>query len=856
MSGILPFVEDNLGEKLKRHKQEPISIESIIRGDESTPPISTTNKKDEPITSFAIEEVNDDPDELIGLRGEGRYFGVTDPDNENQQTLGPICDNCHERGHRRAQCKVVICHKCGKVGDHYESQCPTTLVCLRCGEKGHYVSQCKSKIRKKQYCRNCDTFQHGDEDCPSIWRSYLTKRTANEDQESLVLPNISCYNCGSDEHFGDECNKQRSSRIPNLGSAFSGNNLPRNLRPLYFLRLKSSDAGSSDDYNPNSTPRDYDSEYDPRTTKKHTSNFNFNSSASSYGQQQPSRTGFIPMNNAGTRFPSGPSSSTYRSGSSHNFGSYGRNGGFGNNSLDGGFGRSNYGGSSKNGARQPSRSGVVNSGGASNRGKITKPSRSGLIDNSKGKPQPFTWYTAVNCLILTAQIGYRIYLTRVSTKGEVRVIDVSPNLALIEFPNAMIAKPATAPGAHIRLTNYSSSIFMRVFKQVVPNYHPYTLVSLPQDRIQKLLIRKSNFRLYNGHRYLITGTYDPHLLFINYKQSYSNKKFSLSKLHVDAKRILIVVGGSAISFALPILRVMNYHGIPTKVVWVIKDFRDVLALKYFDGIIHGDDFEIFVTGNQTLQDGQQRLKNAYSYASNLSRRSDAPSAHYDLENEETPLLGGTENEPIVTLNRENQDEDVDIVVNSDDDDEGADNDANCTRHDTSSLCRESSPEQFADLDEVLSDDANSLDYDDNEFEVTNNTINTRRSSFRSSLNEPFVPTTDCRSTDQARSWVSEFKETTRRLNLDKKIYKGRPKLSHRYYKWCINEGFTQCSGPVEDENHNLICCRDLPQNKVVQEDINAEKIWVIGAGPRQLVENVKLWSSENGLKFHEEAFYS
>lgn len=100
------------------------------------------------------------------------------------------------------------------------------------------------------------------------------------------------------------------------------------------------------------------------------------------------------------------------------------------------------------------------------------------------------------------------------------------------------------------------------------------------------------------------------------------------------------------------------------------------------------------------------------------------------------------------------------------------------------------------------------------------------------------------------------KETTRRLNVDKRIYKGRPKLSHRYYNWCINEGFTQCSGPVEDENHNLICCRDLPRNKVVQEDINAEKIWVIGAGPRQLVENVKLWSSENGLKFHEEAFYS
>lgn len=472
------------------------------------------------------------------------------------------------------------------------------------------------------------------------------------------------------------------------------------------------------------------------------------------------------------------------------------------------------------------------------------------------RPQPFTLYTVANCLVLLTQIGYRVYLTKVSEKGEVRVIDVSPNLALIEFPNNLIAKPATAPGAHIRLTDYSSSIIMRIFKQMIPNYHPYTLVSLPQDRVQKLLIRKSNFRLYNDHRYLITGTYDPHLLFLNYKQFTSNKKFSLAKLHVDAKRILIVVGGSAISFALPILRVMNYHGIPTKVVWVIKDFRDVLVLKYFDGIIHGDDLEIFITGKETLQEHQQQLKNAYSYASNLSRRSAAPSAHYDLENEETPLLGGTENGQIVTLNRENQDEDVEIVVNSDDDDD--DNESNCTRHDTTSICRQTSPEQFADLDEVLDDDTNSLEQDGNfdEFEVTNDTINTRRLSFSSSMNEPFLPFTSYNSTDQFRSWISEFKETTRRLNIDKKIYKGRPKLSHRYYNWCINEGFTQCSGPVEDEHHNLICCRDLPRNKVVQEDINAEKIWVIGAGPRQLVENVKLWSSENGLKFHEEAFYS
>ena len=100
---------------------------------------------------MSYDEVTDDLDEIIALRGEGRYFGVTDPDDESglsRQTLGPLCSNCHKRGHIRAKCKVVICHKCGAIDDHYESQCPTTIICARCGEKGHIVLSCKSKVKR------------------------------------------------------------------------------------------------------------------------------------------------------------------------------------------------------------------------------------------------------------------------------------------------------------------------------------------------------------------------------------------------------------------------------------------------------------------------------------------------------------------------------------------------------------------------------------------------------------------------------------------------------------------------------------------------------------------------------------
>lgn len=189
------------------------------------------------IISLSYDQVNDNADELVELRGEGRYFGVTDPQTgdsiaSQRAALGPICDNCHKRGHIRAKCKTVVCHKCGVVDDHYETQCPTTVLCARCGEKGHIVAACTSKFRKRQYCNTCDSFRHGNDNCPGIWRSYLT--LPNNDGK-LGLPIIFCYNCASSQHYGDECFEQRTSRIPNLnGSAFSGINLPKYLRDPYF----------------------------------------------------------------------------------------------------------------------------------------------------------------------------------------------------------------------------------------------------------------------------------------------------------------------------------------------------------------------------------------------------------------------------------------------------------------------------------------------------------------------------------------------------------------------------------------------------------------------------------------------
>lgn len=374
MSGTLPFIEDSTGEKFKRQKyKEQSFVELKERGSRDT-------KEHTPTTALSYDEVNDDLDELVALRGEGRYFGVTDPDDESgisRQSLGPLCANCHKRGHTRAKCTVVICHKCGAIDDHYESQCPTTIICSRCGEKGHIVLQCKSKIRKRQYCRTCDSFKHGDENCPSIWRSYITKLPSQgENEESSVLPRIYCYNCASNEHFGDECDKPRSSRIPNFGSAFSGNNLPKKYRNLYFKRLRAASNSriGDEEYRPTTSTRDYTSNFTPSSRYEGFGSQGF----SRNGGDHPSRSGFFPKrqssgfgsSNGFLRTPKGPSQ---------------------DNRSKGKFNLNAYG--SKSSYNQPTRTGMINQNGSQDQRGIYRnstrggpqPTRSGLIGNRKSK---------------------------------------------------------------------------------------------------------------------------------------------------------------------------------------------------------------------------------------------------------------------------------------------------------------------------------------------------------------------------------------------------------------------------------------------------------------------------------------
>lgn len=271
------------------------------------PLITPENDKD---ISYApsFKEVNSNNDELAELRGEGRYFGVADPEASE-----PICSNCHQRGHKRAHCPVVVCHLCGAVGDHYEAQCPVSMVCTNCGEKGHYRNQCP-KRRRFNYCTYCRSRAHATERCPNIWRSYIMHSKKLPAKQKYPANLIYCYNCGEKGHFGDDCPYPRVSRTPNInGSAFTGQNLPREFRDEYLNRMSErnrnfeqfdeDDMYSEDEprRNENGRKRRRRGDLGPQSRKRRRQNSSRQKSARyphSYhnhnSRHQPSKSGFLP----------------------------------------------------------------------------------------------------------------------------------------------------------------------------------------------------------------------------------------------------------------------------------------------------------------------------------------------------------------------------------------------------------------------------------------------------------------------------------------------------------------------------------------------------------------------------------
>lgn len=438
---------------------------------------------------------------------------------------------------------------------------------------------------------------------------------------------------------------------------------------------------------------------------------------------------------------------------------------------------------------------------------------------------PVSGYTALNCCILVAQIAYRVIRT---TKVRITVVPVSPNLILVEFPLSGLSKKPHMPSSTIRMAPYHNHPLKRLFQQLIPLQHPYTIASLPSDDMIRLIIRRGKFQLRNNAEYLVTGAFEPKIDFISKSSrsvnifqdsvAFQNQTPALlaSPLHylISARRALIVTGGSAISFGLPLLRILNFNGVTVRLKWVTRDYRDLTLLNHFKNNFDG--LEIYVTGSageeQDLQidyvDFDQRSSQDSSLNEELepiypSAPETAPESNYGTFKSFEPPSGLT----LQNQGRSNQEDEIDF---------------------TQMFSARSLKSKKSHLAEQLP-----------------HTPFAKGDIFRKpSIVVP--PPEQVEDMQDLPSLPGETDPKVLKIPAGVQVFFGRPNLTNHDYQWCLER---ECIGPSDTND----CFRlDGPAANV--DDLS--RVWVLAAGPPQLVENTKRWATDGGLHFHEESFTS
>lgn len=131
----------------------------------------------------------------------------------------PVCFQCNEKGHTRADCPQgeitadqrdlshvvkIVCPNCDQEG-HRLRTCPEprkvrSTGCRNCGSEDHKVVECDQPRKPKDgdLCYNCESPDHYGKDCPE-------ERKPREDTRE-------CYNCGQGGHIGRDCPEERKPR--------------------------------------------------------------------------------------------------------------------------------------------------------------------------------------------------------------------------------------------------------------------------------------------------------------------------------------------------------------------------------------------------------------------------------------------------------------------------------------------------------------------------------------------------------------------------------------------------------------------------------------------------------------------
>lgn len=155
-----------------------------------------------------------------------------------------------------------------------------------------------------------------------------------------------------------------------------------------------------------------------------------------------------------------------------------------------------------------------------------------------------------------------------SKTARVEVEHITPTLDLVKVDRS--ALPADfSLGAHLRISPPLLS-----FAAWTNATHPYTIASLPEDKIIQLVVRRTNFTMNSGF-YSIFGPF--------------NVPFDTS----DFKKVLIIAGGAGISIAAPILRSANVDMTDSKLVWVTRSAEEMLILDN----LQIDSCDVYITKN-------------------------------------------------------------------------------------------------------------------------------------------------------------------------------------------------------------------------------------------------------------------
>lgn len=233
-------------------------------------------------------------------------------------------------------------------------------------------------------------------------------------------------------------------------------------------------------------------------------------------------------------------------------------------------------------------------------------------------------------LCVALMVGQVVQRLVTAKRVQFRETVVSPSLSVLSLPRSVLP-PSFSVGSHVRV---APSALTSVWAWLLPT-HPYTIASLPSDDRVCLLVRRSRAKSsMTDHEWTLTGPY----------ATLEPEFFG------SARQVLIIAGGSGLSFAAPVYRQLKRQAVSAaaavnvKLVWVVRDRTELDVLPQL-GL---DTVSVYITGNKThLVPGDEDFE-----------LEDLLDEDENAEEEECPLDEGTGESSSSTLIAQPDGEDV------------------------------------------------------------------------------------------------------------------------------------------------------------------------------------------------------